>query len=694
MNPASHVRLRIASLVSTIAIGVGGASAAVPDHPSVRVEPVPSWVEVATIDPTGGDWEREAASSSVASLLVDFQARVADDDTTEYSSFVYRVLTSAGLGIAAETEISFDPGFQQLVLHHVRLFRDGRWHDRLDQAQVTIAQRESDFSRRIYDGSLSVLVVLGDVRVGDVVDYAYSIEGFNPVFDGHYFTSLSMAWSSPVQARNVRILVPADGPLLTRGYGDREATAAIDELDGFTEFLWQQFGVPAIPYEGSTPPSWETYPWLQISQFGSWAEVVDWALPRYQVAAADRPAVRAKAEEFAADSRDPAEQAMAATRWVQDELRYFAMVLGPNSHAPHPPNLTLERRFGDCKDKSLLLVTLLDELGITAWPALIDSTSGILLPTRLPSPGVFDHVVVVAEIDGEEVWIDPTISFQGGRFDATSFPDYGYALVIRDGETELTKIPERQTAPGLVSARYVYDFADDGATATVEITTEFEGAEADNTRYDFADTSLDELQDGYVSFYSTASGVVKALSPLEVSDDRLANRIVTQERYSLEDWWTSDEDGLSFDLLPLLLVSILDTGELTERHAPLDLPKRMHRSETVSINAPADWQLEGVDAEIGDPWFDFRAASRRETGVLEIDYELGIGDMPVDPAEIATFNRAVEAVNDAAYYSITTGGDASTDTIAATIVALAVVGAAAALICLVLGWLLVRWRLV
>ena len=33
----------------------------------------------------------------------------------------------------------------------------------------------------------------------------------------------------------------------------------------------------------------------------------------------------------------------------------------------------MERRFGDCKDKTLLLLSLLDALGIEAYPALVNT---------------------------------------------------------------------------------------------------------------------------------------------------------------------------------------------------------------------------------------------------------------------------------------------------------------------------------
>jgi transglutaminase-like putative cysteine protease len=668
------------------------ATAGVPDHPAVRVAPAPAWVEATDFDPAERIDSASAASSSVAYPLADFQILVDGDRSAEYSSIATQVLTHAGLGTAAEHEIAFDPEFQTLELHRVRLFRDGAWSDRLDSAQVTIAQRESDFSRRIYDGSLSVLVVLGDVRVGDTVEVAYSLTGFNPVFGGRYSGGVLMAWPSPVAIRRVRILRRPEAPLFVRPFGGVDAKARVGAVGGLVEHEWLLSDVEAVPWEAATPADWEAYPWLQISQFATWSEVVDWALPLYRSPPTSVPAVRQCAAELAASADDPADAVLAAIRWVQDELRYFAIVLGPSSHAPHPPELTLERRFGDCKDKALLLVALLEELGVSAWPALVDTSAGPLVPERQPSPDAFDHVVVVAELAGEERWIDPTISAQGGDLGRLAMPDYGFGLIVRAGETAPVPIPEAQTDPGEVRASYDYRLLD-GEDAEVEIVTEFSGFEADGQRYDLADTTIEELQTGYQSFYSTASGRVVPVEPLEVTDDRIANRIVTREHYRLEDWWDPVDGVPTFETLPLLITSLLETEDLAQRRAPLDLPRRTRRFETVTIHTPADWDLASVEAELGEPWFAYRATSRLGAGELTVEHSIEIADRPVEADEIADFNRAVQSLQELVSYSIADEPEIDGADPGPAILAISIVAVAAALICLLVGWLLVRWRL-
>src|SRR3546814_6282045 len=71
---------------------------------------------------------------------------------------------------------------------------------------------------------------------------------------------------------------------------------------------------------------------------------------------------------------------------------------------------TWQRRYGDCKGKTALLLALLARLGIEAEAVLANNSGGDDgLDERLPNPGMFDHVLVRARIDGKTYWLDGTL---------------------------------------------------------------------------------------------------------------------------------------------------------------------------------------------------------------------------------------------------------------------------------------------
>jgi hypothetical protein len=84
--------------------------------------------------------------------------------------------------------------------------------------------------------------------------------------------------------------------------------------------------------------------------------------------------------------------------------------LNGGNYAPADADATWERRYGDCKGKTAILLALLAELGIKAMPVLVNNTIATDgYEDRLPNPGLFDHVLVRARIDGKSFWLDGTL---------------------------------------------------------------------------------------------------------------------------------------------------------------------------------------------------------------------------------------------------------------------------------------------
>ncbi|MFX4929726.1 transglutaminase-like domain-containing protein, partial [Acinetobacter baumannii] len=78
------------------------------------------------------------------------------------------------------------------------------------------------------------------------------------------------------------------------------------------------------------------------------------------------PVLMSVVEEIRKGGGTQSDQALRALQFVQEQIRYVSISIGPGAVRPADPATVLERRFGDCKDKTLLLVTILRALGIDA----------------------------------------------------------------------------------------------------------------------------------------------------------------------------------------------------------------------------------------------------------------------------------------------------------------------------------------
>ena len=100
------------------------------------------------------------------------------------------------------------PSYQTLTFHSVRILRENKVIDQLNLSKFKTIQQESELSRHIYDGSLSSVLFLEDVRKGDVIEYSYTITGFNPIFQGKYSATYDVDFEVPVGSFYYKLIVP------------------------------------------------------------------------------------------------------------------------------------------------------------------------------------------------------------------------------------------------------------------------------------------------------------------------------------------------------------------------------------------------------------------------------------------------------------------------------------------------------
>ena len=139
---------------------------------------------------------------------------------------------------------------------------------------------------------------------------------------------------------------------------------------------------------------------MQVSTYADWQAVSRNHAQHYGTAGKVTPGgdLAGRIAGIASESDDPLTRAAMALRLVQDDISYLMNGMSGGNYIPQAPEETWEKRFGDCKAKTLLLLTMLRELGIEAEPVLVRSQGGDALPSLSPMPGNFDHVIVRAVI--------------------------------------------------------------------------------------------------------------------------------------------------------------------------------------------------------------------------------------------------------------------------------------------------------
>lgn len=392
--------------------------------------------------------------------------------------------------------ITFLPAYQKLVLHRVALLRGKEVLDRTASVNTRLLEREPGLENGIYGGAMTLQLLLEDVQVGDTLWLTYTVEGANPVFGNRWSDTFSWDSGSRVEERKLTVLHPKNRPLKWRTLGDFKAgeiKPVIDQLGATERLVFSEKGMDALDYEPSTPNDYVSHRRLQFSEFDNWQEVATWAGSMFPLAPSG-PATMALKARFAQQG-DAMAQATAALHWVQDEIRYFSVSMGENSHRPQSPDVVLKRRYGDCKDKSYLLVSLLRDLGIQARPVLVNSMAYKMPGKGLATPLAFDHVIVQIDIDGKRYNVDPTRSGERGLLSVLppAIPA-GSGLLVHAISPELVTLADSTPTEALMERFETIRVASFDGDATLEVRRVYRRGLASMARQSIPALSAAELR--------------------------------------------------------------------------------------------------------------------------------------------------------------------------------------------------------
>lgn len=527
-------------------------------------------------------------------LLADRQVRVSGPDRQSFHHFATKVVNDKGLEDAASIDIDYDPTYQRLTMHSLAVHRQGQVLSRLSQAQIRTLQRERELEAQVLDGQLTVSIAVKDVRVGDVVEYAYTLQGTRPVMKGHQSGTFDMQWRSPLYKVHARLLWPADRPLRVE---TSPGVPPVQErnVNGQREFVWTAQSLPGLQVDDQVPAWYDPYPFVQWTSFRDWGEVSRWAVPLYQVPALPAGELSDEVRRIRQEYPDRGDQVVAVLRFVQQNIRYLSVAIGEGSYTPSPPAVVMQRRFGDCKDKTLLTLTMLKALGIDAQAALVNTTVQEGVKHFLPSAGAFNHVLVRARVGAQWVWIDPTNDPQTGTLMSISQPYFGMALVVDPETRDLESMPHGVATQTQRKVRSEFDATlGVGKTATLTVTTELVGRSAEKMRSQLARSNRDELQRDYLNFYDHHYPGIEVAAPLSVNDNTRTNVLTVVEHYRIGKFWTpgSGPGNLEASVGSPDMHSQLRLPDERVRNAPLAVSHPLVFESTTVVQLPEDWNVD------------------------------------------------------------------------------------------------------
>ena len=620
--------------------------------PEIAMAPAPTWVK--PLDPDAVTIPKTVqVENGVDYILIDCQSRV--EPMSSFYHYTERVVNEHGLEEAGEIDGTFDPSYQTFTLHWLRVKRNGVWQDRLATDKFQLLQREENLDSQTLDGRYSAECHLQDLRVGDEIDYAYTVTGANPVFRGRYVDSFSTTWSRPVHLFSERLLAAPGRPIAHKSFADPIEPTVTVNPDHSEIMEWKDSEVPAVFQENDTPDWYDTYGWVQLSEFTSWKEVVDWGLANYDFTAPLSPDLQQKINDIAQKSPNAEDRALAAIGCVQDDIRYLGIEMGAGSYKPTPASLAYQHRFGDCKDKAFLCVVMLRALGIEAYPVLVNTDYRQETDKLLPSPLAFDHAIVQLTVDHRTYWIDATRDSQRGRLRDLYCDDFQRVLVLKPGNDALSSMavsPEslpHETVTDTYTVKSVTD------PVLMQVHSVYEGLIAETTRSSFAETSVDKIQKRYLDYYAGHYTKIKVAKPLRYADFPEQNRFEVWEEYTVPDFWTrktADEPWKAV-FSPYVVSDAIGDVPSPQRSNPYDVNYPSSVSEDVEVHLFDNWNVDIKTSDLTTTYFIYTDRPACDKNIVHFRYSYKTLVADVLPKNIADYHDQIKKLQDNLDYNLT-----------------------------------------
>ena len=521
------------------------------------------------------------------SWLFEEQIRIEPAGINWYYRTVDEVIKPQALDDLSSIGIDFDPAYERLHFHHARIIRGQTVIEIPIDDRYMLLRREKNFESSMLDGQWTLGATLPDVRIGDLIDIAFTVSGMPAIFEDRFGPALWMQGNGYHEARRIRIVNASARPLVYRPFLMGCVEPKLKRLDdGAEEFVFEDFAVEPYHYEPNAPDWLRMWRGFYISNVAQWSEIAELERHGYEgdhdgplVYPAGLLAVIANIEtRFPKDE----ERIVETLRYVQEHIRYFSVSMGAGGYIPRSLDEIFHNRMGDCKDVSKLTVAMLAKMNIEAYPVLVDTRYGLDLVNSIPRIWAFDHAIAMVVHKGRNYFLDATSFTQYGTLDVIDQADFGYALPLK-ANASLTPMASGLLAgndQGADAPPLIYEVIETihlpkgkNKTTRLDIDYVFNRVTADYMRYSLSHKRLDNFAKDTCELYAHIYGYSTVCALPQIMDDKVNNQLIIRQSLETENPWidTAKEFTKLFISAESAFGRVLDNFDSRQRFFPYDL---------------------------------------------------------------------------------------------------------------------------
>jgi transglutaminase-like putative cysteine protease len=516
---------------------------------------------------------------------------------------------------------------------------------------------DSQMQMNIYDPHDRILRVnIPGVEVGDLI-HAVSRETIERSYiPGQYAEETVLEEPSLIVHCSYEVHAPADRPLVRVVLRDEvPGTVAYSketQPDGGVVHHWEAHNVPRMFDEPAMPPYEMVLQRLYVSTMSDWQTVSKWYwdLSKSHLEATT-PEMKQTVDSLTADTTTEMDRIKSVFYFVSKKVRYMGLTPEKDrpGFEPHDVEITFDKKYGVCRDKAALLVSMLREAGLEAYPVLI--SVGVKRDADVPDPD-FNHAIVSVQLKkGDYLLMDPTDENTRALLPAG---DCDQSFLVCRPEGEGLKIsPVQPPEDHLLRVLTTGTLTPDGALEA-KSDLSFEGVNDDAYRNAFSHMKPDDQRRFFERALKRSMSGARlrslTLTPADMAD--MSSALHARLEFSV-DGMTAAGHGKAIVSLPWIgkdfgvVNFILDSAGLDKRKYPMQTFVACGMAEAISLKlAPGFGQAVSLPSytPIDDPSLSCQQHVSAHEGLLDGSRQLTLKVVEFPPAQYATLKQTLKSL--------------------------------------------------
>jgi hypothetical protein len=478
--------------------------------------------------------------------------------------------------------------------------------------------------------------------------------------------------SIPVVNEALELALPAGGHF-AESWSHFDPIKPIETQDN--HLRWEIANVPALDLENlhAIPPpealaARMTVMWGDAAVKGAdnqWRAIGLWTNQLEEHRPDPTPEITAEAQQLVAGAPDLYTKLSRITSYIQNNIRYFVIIKGIGGWQAHYAADIYRNRYGDCKDKTTLVISMLQAIGIRAYYLHVDSERGVIDPVAPSLVG--NHMITAIELpDGEnDPRLQARVKAANGKtlliFDPTDEEtplglirgelQGAYGNLANGPDSQVLKMPVLPPDSASLNRKGSFTLAADG-TLSGDITDVFSGVDAARERGLLKEADAKEVHD------RLEQGLSSDLPSVDFKGYEFHKTDALDQPVTL-DLHVSDS-SYAHAAGPLLLLRarivgddaqpVPDVMENKTRSYPIEIGRPGnypgHWRDTFDITLPPGYVVDETPdpVDVDTDFASYHSATTAKGNVLHYERDYVVRQVEIPPEKAAEFRKLESAI--------------------------------------------------